>query len=111
VQPRAERLAARKLWIAFAQAAEGRVVVDEGARRALVESGRSLLPAGIRAVEGTFDEAAAVEVVGPDGAVFAKGLVRMSGAELRQAMGKRSSELPEDLRREAIHRDDLVVLP
>lgn len=111
VQPRAERLAARKLWIAFAQAAEGRVVVDDGARRALVESGRSLLPAGIRAVEGTFDDAAAVEVVGPDGAVFAKGLVRMSGAELRQAMGKRSSELPEELRREAIHRDDLVVLP
>jgi glutamate 5-kinase len=111
VQPRAERLPARKLWIAFAQAAEGRVVVDDGARTALVERGKSLLTAGIRAVDGDFDVDAAVEVIGPDGLAFAKGLVRMSATTLRAAMGKRSTELADDLPGEAIHRDDLVVLP
>jgi len=67
VRPRAKKLASRKLWIAFAQGAHGRLVVDDGARRALVESGRSLLPAGVRAVEGSFDADDAVEVIGPDG--------------------------------------------
>ena len=111
VQPRDERLSARKLWIAFAQAAEGRIVVDAGARAALVSDGRSLLPAGVRAVEGEFDEAAAVEVVGPDGVPFAKGLVRMAASELRAAMGRRTADRPEGSPHEAIHRDDLVVLP
>ena len=55
VQPHAERLPSRKLWIAFAVGAEGRVVVDDGARRALVSQGRSLLAAGVRDVEGEFD--------------------------------------------------------
>ena len=110
-QPREERLSARKLWIAFAQGAEGRLIVDEGARRALTERHKSLLPAGVRGVEGDFDADAAVEVVGPDGVVFAKGLVRQSASSLRTWMGKHTSELPDDVAHETIHRDDLVVLP
>ena len=73
VVPRAHRLPARKLWIAFAVGSSGTVVVDEGARTALVERGVSLLPAGVVAVHGAFVADAAVELAGPDGQVFAKG--------------------------------------
>jgi glutamate 5-kinase len=109
IRPRRERLSSRKLWIAFALPAAGRVVVDGGARRALTEQGRSLLPAGVRAVEGDFDADDAVEVVA-DGAPFAKGLVRYPAATLRAVAGRRTGDLPEGAPHEVIHRDDLVVL-
>ena len=111
VRARPTRLPSRKLWIAFALGASGRIVVDGGAREALVRDGRSLLPAGIRAVEGTFDADAAVEVVTEDGTAFAKGLVRYSAAALREVAGNRTADLPEGAPHEVIHRDDLVVLP
>jgi glutamate 5-kinase len=111
VHPRPRRLSSRKLWIAFAQGSEGRLVVDDGARRALVESGRSLLPAGVRDVEGRFDAEAPVEVLGPDGRAFAKGLVRYGSVALTQVAGRRTTDLPEGSPHEVIHRDDLVVLP
>jgi glutamate 5-kinase len=109
--PRATRLPARKLWIAFAQGASGRVIVDAGARRAVVEGGKSLLAAGVRGVEGTFEVDAPVEVVGDDGRVFAKGLCRYDAAQLRAVAGKRTGDLPDGLPHEVVHRDDLVVLP
>ena len=109
--PRPHRLPSRKLWIAFAQGAAGRVVVDAGARAALIESGRSLLPAGVRGVDGTFDADAAVEIVGDDGHVFAKGLSRYGAAQLRAVAGRRTSALPDGAPHEVVHRDDLVVLP
>jgi glutamate 5-kinase len=109
--PRRERLASRKLWIAFARGAEGRVVVDDGARRALCNDHRSLLPAGVRAVEGAFDVDDAVEIVDASGTPFAKGLVRYGADALRQVAGRRTSELPDGLPHEVVHRDDLVVLP
>jgi glutamate 5-kinase len=110
VQPHAERLPSRKLWIAFAVAASGKVIVDEGAQRALVSNGRSLLAAGVREVEGSFAADSAVEVVGEDGRAFAKGLVRYSAHALRAVAGLRSGELPDGAPAEVIHRDDLVVL-
>jgi glutamate 5-kinase len=109
-RPHARRLPARKLWIAFAIGASGTVVVDAGARAALVERGRSLLPAGVISVRGGFNADDAVEIAGPDGAVFAKGLVRQDAATVAEWAGKRSDELPEDASREVVHRDDLVVL-
>jgi glutamate 5-kinase len=111
VRARPRRLSSRKLWIAFAQGSHGRLVVDDGARRALVESGRSLLPAGVRAVEGSFDVDDPVEVIGPDGRPFAKGLVRYASATLAGLAGLKTSALPEGAPHEVIHRDDLVVLP
>jgi glutamate 5-kinase len=110
VLPRRDRLSSRKLWIAFARAAAGRILVDGGARRALTEQGRSLLPAGVISVEGAFDADDAVEVVS-DGAPFAKGIVRYSARALRDVAGRRTSELPEGMPHEVVHRDDLVVLP
>lgn len=111
IQPHTERLAGRKLWIAFAIGASGRVVVDAGARTALMTQGRSLLAAGVRDVIGNFSAESAVEVVDEAGHVFAKGLVRSDATTLRSIAGKRSGELPVGVPTEVIHRDDLVVLP
>ncbi len=110
VQPRAERMPSRKVWIAFAIGAAGRVVVDDGARRALVSQGRSLLAAGVRGVAGEFEADVAVEVVDAEDRVFAKGLVRYSAAALRSVAGRRSGDLPDGAPAEVIHRDDLVIL-
>jgi glutamate 5-kinase len=109
--PRAQRLASRKLWIAFARASEGKIVVDAGARRALVDGGKSLLPAGVRGVDGDFDADATVEIVDDAGAVFAKGLSRYTSRHLSAYQGRRTADLPEGFPHEVVHRDDLVVLP
>lgn len=104
------RLPARKLWIAFAIGASGTIEVDAGARQALVDQGRSLLSPGVRAVRGRFGADQAVEITGPEGAVFAKGLVRQPSAVLAAWAGRRSDDLPDDVSPEVVHRDDLVVL-
>ena len=111
VHARPVRLPARKLWIAFAVGSAGTIVVDEGARSALVSRGVSLLPAGVVAVEGDFGIDQAVELAGPDGAVFAKGLCRHSAARIRTLAGRRTADLPDDVPHEVVHRDDLVILP
>ena len=100
---RRPRQAARKLWIAWAPAARGRIVVDEGARRAVSHGNKSLLAAGVRAVEGTFKAGDAVEVVGPEGELVAKGLVAFDSDLLTEIIGTKGG-------REVIHRDQLVVL-
>jgi glutamate 5-kinase len=109
--PRSARLSARKLWIAFAVRSGGVVHVDAGAQRALAERDKSLLAAGVTAVDAEFVPGDAVEIAGPDGVVFAKGLVRHSSAVLRSIAGQRTADLSDDLAHEVIHRDDLVVLP
>ncbi len=110
-RPRPSRLAARKLWIAFALPASGRITVDTGAVKALTEGGRSLLPAGVISVDGTFGPEDAVEVVGEDGVVFAKGQVRWSSDDLTRHAGAQTADLPDELTDEVVHRDALVVLP
>ncbi len=107
---RDRRLPARKLWIAFAIGASGTIEVDGGARQALVAGGRSLLSPGVLAVRGVFSADDAVEIVGPDGAVFAKGLVRQPSSVVAAWAGRRSDELPDEVSPEVVHRDDLVVL-
>ncbi len=84
--------------------------MDGGARQALVERGRSLLSPGVVAVHGRFAADDAVEIVGPDGVVFAKGLVRQPSTVVAAWAGRRSDELPEEVSPEVVHRDDLVVL-
>jgi glutamate 5-kinase len=111
VVPRSERLAARKLWIAFAVGSSGTVMVDEGARRALLDRGTSLLAAGVTGATGGFGTEDAVEIAGPDGVVFAKGLSRVDAATAVAVAGMRTADLPEGTPRYVVHRDDLVVLP
>jgi glutamate 5-kinase len=106
VPARRGRGPSRKLWIAFAQSPRGVVVVDAGAKRALVEGGRSLLPAGVVEHRGRFALGDAVEVAGPDGVVFAKGLVNYASDEID---GVRGTSIKQG-GREIIHRDSLVIL-
>ena len=110
VRARDSKLTARKLWIGFAVSSKGRVEVDTGARRAL-ESGKSLLSAGVRGVEGQFDAGSPIEVIDTAGQVFAKGLARHSADDLRGVAGRRSDELPPGSPHVVIHADDLVILP
>jgi glutamate 5-kinase len=105
-----KKLSARKLWIAFALASNGSITVDDGARRALIERGTSLLPAGVVGVSGGFGEGDGVEVCGPDGVVFAKGIAAHRAAWVEESKGKRTDALPPGEDHEVIHRDDLVVL-
>jgi len=95
---RADRLSARKSWIAFAVSSQGSLRINQGALHALVHDGRSLLRVGVTEVRGDFIDGDAVDVCGPDGEVVAKGLVRVSAEVLAQ-----SDEV-------VIHRDDLVLL-
>lgn len=110
VRARSARLPARKAWIAFAVVAQGRIVVDVGARRAL-EGGKSLLAAGVREVTGRFDPGSPVEVVDVDGEAFAKGLARHGAAEIERVAGRRSDDLPDGAPTVVVHADDLVALP
>ncbi len=103
---------ARKRWIATALRPGGFLTVDAGAEQAL-RDGASLLPAGVRAVDGAFDVGDAVDVVGPKG-VFARGLVGVDDDDLRRIAGMRTDKARETLGvpvpDEIIHRDDLVLL-
>lgn len=111
VFPHDRKLTSRKLWIAFAVGASGTLVIDDGARAALLGGKASLLSAGVVRVEGGFDENDAVEVAGADGAVFAKGIVRVNAATAKEMAGRRSADLPDGVPPYLVHRDDLVVLP
>jgi glutamate 5-kinase len=104
----------RKHWIAYGPKPTGRLVVDNGARKALVEAGKSLLPRGITAVEGEFDAGETVSVIAADGTELARGLAAYDAAALRRIRGLHSSDFEATLGYrsldEAIHRDDLVLL-
>ncbi|HXH84761.1 MAG TPA: glutamate 5-kinase, partial [Candidatus Tectomicrobia bacterium] len=113
--PRADRLAARKRWIAFAAPPQGRLAVDDGAVRALTQGGKSLLPSGLVSVEGEFPAGAVVAVTrAEDGKEFARGLVNFDADELRRLRGAKTREIEQRLGYrsfdEAIHRDNLVIL-
>jgi glutamate 5-kinase len=108
--PQRRALGARKLWIAFALRPAGRVIVDDGARRAVVERGKSLLPAGVLAVEGSFEADDAVEIVSADKVMFAKGIARLGATRAEEWVGLHTGDLADDLPHEVVHRDDLVVL-
>lgn len=109
--PEGDPQAARKRWIA-AMKPRGEVRVDAGAVAALAQ-GKSLLPAGVVAVNGSFGRGEPVAVLAPDGAVLAKGLIRYTAAEARAIAGHRSGEIEAILgypgRAALIHRDDMVL--
>jgi glutamate 5-kinase len=107
-------LAARKQWLAGHVQVGGRLHLDAGAARAIASGGRSLLPVGVRAVEGEFARGALVVCVGPDGREVARGLVNYGAAETRRILGRPSSEIEQILgysdEPELIHRDNLVAV-
>ncbi|MFW6092076.1 MAG: glutamate 5-kinase [Actinomycetota bacterium] len=113
--PRASRRRSRRLlWLEHAAYGHGRLRLDAGAVRAVVEHRKSLLPAGITGVEGTFAAGDPVDLVGEDGRAVARGLVNYDSTELPPLLGRSTRELARELgaeyEREVVHRDDLVVL-
>jgi glutamate 5-kinase len=107
-------LGRRKHWIAHTLRPSGTLHLDAGAERALAQGGRSLLPSGVRAVEGTFGVGDCVRCLGPDGNEVARGLVNYAGAEIDRIKGAHTRDLARLLgykgSDEVIHRDDLVVV-
>ena len=114
ILPREDRLTSRKHWIAFSTRPSGRVFVDDGAAAALLKGGKSLLPSGIKDVDGSFDAGEVVHCVDAKGMEFARGMVNYSSAEIKRIKGLKSTELEGVLGYkvydEVIHRDNLVVL-
>jgi glutamate 5-kinase len=102
------------LWLAHATTPQGKLILDAGAVTAILERGVSLLPAGVTAVEGEFIAGDAVELVGPDRTVIARGLVAFDSEDLPQMLGRSTKELAASLgaeyERELVHRDDLVLI-
>ncbi|MDD2510788.1 MAG: glutamate 5-kinase [Syntrophomonas sp.] len=111
--PREEKMHAREKWIAFGTVCQGKLLVDAGARQALLNRGKSLLPSGVTGVEGEFDRGTVVAVVEPDGREIARGLVNYAAREIALIAGKRSSEIEAILGEkdydEVIHRNNLWV--
>ncbi|HKC53726.1 MAG TPA: glutamate 5-kinase [Burkholderiales bacterium] len=107
-------LAARKQWLADHLQVAGRLGLDAGAAKALRSGGKSLLPVGVKSVEGEFDRGAVVACLSPEGAEIARGLVNYNAQESRRIAGRASSEIEAILgyidEPELIHRDNLVLL-
>ncbi|WP_186767977.1 glutamate 5-kinase [Streptomyces qinzhouensis] len=108
------RSAGRLLWLAHASTPQGALVLDDGAVRAVVQGRKSLLPAGIAAVEGDFTAGDPVELRDTGGRPVARGLVNYDARELPPLLGRSTRELARELgpeyEREVVHRDDLVVM-
>ncbi|MBI4632776.1 MAG: glutamate 5-kinase [Deltaproteobacteria bacterium] len=103
----------RKHWIAFTLRSRGKLFLDEGARKAIVEKGKSLLPSGIVNLEGNFEIGDPVTCADAEGAAFATGLVNYCAADIRKIMGVKTSDIEALLGHkdydEIIHRDNLAV--
>jgi glutamate 5-kinase len=99
--PQATKLQGRKRWIAFFHHPKGALFVDNGAKQALREAGKSLLPPGVARCEGSFAAGDVVRICDLDGTEFARGIAKFSADEVR---------VRKLVRVELVHRDDLVIL-
>jgi glutamate 5-kinase len=110
--PGRSRLSARRKWLATSVRTRGTLHLDDGAARALLLEGRSLLPVGVRRVEGRFGVGDAVRVLGPDGTLLGRGLCRYTSEDATAVVGLRSDAIAERLgwlpARELVHRDDFL---
>lgn len=108
------RSSVRLLWLAHAARTRGRLVLDDGAVRALVERHTSLLPAGVTGFDGEFEAGDPVELIAPDGTVVGRGLVAYSAEEVPDLLGRSTKDLRAELGpgydRELVHRDDLILM-
>lgn len=113
--PLAGKTKAKKNWLAFAPKSKGDLTLDEGAKMAVISSGKSLLAAGIKNVTGVFEPGDIVEVKDIDGNKIARGVVNFSAQELNNIKGLKSEEIGKVIKRslkrnEVIHRDNLVLI-
>jgi glutamate 5-kinase len=105
-----KRTAARLFWLRHATTPRGRLILDAGAVQAVIGKRASLLPAGITSVTGDFAAGDPVELADEHGAVVARGLAGFDSVDLPNLLGKSTRDLPAEQRREAVHRDDLILL-
>ena len=112
--PKGYKMSSRKRWIAYSVPCKGAIKVDAGARYALIEQGKSLLPSGITEVSGDFEFGDIVSCVDETGKEFARGLTNYSAEEVNAIKGKNTSQIESLLGHryydEVIHRDNMVVL-
>ncbi|HDQ40470.1 MAG TPA: glutamate 5-kinase [Desulfonatronum sp.] len=113
VVPQEKGISRRKFWLAYNQEPDGEIRVDAGAARALEKDGKSLLPAGIVAVDGSFGVGALVRILEQDGQSLGVGLTNYKAAELKRIMGRKTSEIADLLGQclypEVIHRDNMLL--
>ena len=113
--PQDQKLTSRQYWLAYNVTPKGAILVDPGARQALVHGHKSLLPAGILEVFGGFRKGDAVHLMDTDGKPFAVGLTNYSAREIGRIKGRQSQEIAQSLGHKAydevIHRDNLVIFP
>ena len=111
--PSAEPMTSREYWIAFTLRSRGKLSLDDGAKNAIVNQGKSLLPSGITKVEGDFEVGDPVICIGTDGKAFAKGLANYSSKELVKIQGLKTAKIMQVLGYkdydEVIHRDNMAV--
>ncbi|MFA5182870.1 MAG: glutamate 5-kinase [Syntrophales bacterium] len=111
--PMKEHLNSRKYWIAFTLRSRGKLTVDDGAKKALIEEGKSLLPSGVIDVEGDFHVGDPVLCLDGGGKILAKGLTNYGAEEVRKIMGLKTSKIQQVLGYkdydEVIHRDNMAV--
>lgn len=114
ILPREDKLTSRKHWIAFSTRPTGRVFVDDGAKEALIKGKKSLLPTGIKDVDGSFEAGEVIHCVDTKGMEFARGVSNYSSMEIGSIKGIKSADIEGVLGYkvydEVIHRDNLVVL-
>ena len=111
---RAECLNSKEHWIAFTLRSRGKLILDDGARNAILKQGKSLLPSGIIAVEGDFAAGDPVACIDSAGNQIAKGLVNYSSDEIKKIQGLKTAQIEQELGYkdydEVIHRDNMAVL-
>lgn len=113
--PAPERIRGRKKWIAFNPKVEGTLVIDRGGERAIMEKKKSLLPAGIREVQGSFKIGSNVSIQNEEHREIARGLSNFSSEEIERIKGLKTSLIPgvlgtDSFFDEVVHRDNLVIL-
>ena len=111
--PSSNRLSGHKRWLTFFSRVSGKITVDAGAAKAIEKNGKSLLPSGVTGVEGEFKRGDTVEIAGPDGKPFARGLINYSSADAAKIAGMQSADvtnlLGNSAESELIHRDHLTI--
>lgn len=111
--PAENKLEARKRWIAYGSAVTGKVRVDEGAARALIKQGKSLLPSGVTGVEGEFGVGDTVSIIDPQGREIARGIVNFTAAEIEKIKGVNTGDIASILGprsyEEVVHRNNMVL--
>ncbi len=109
--PRAVPIQSKRRWLALQDRAKGQIQVDPGAERVLINSGRSLLPAGIEAIKTEFLKGDVIQISNREGKIFARGIAEQDSTTMRNAQNEtKDTSQPKKRQKCAVHRDNLVLL-